>query len=79
MKLHLTISFHGMYLWKESHAYDKGKALVVSKVPLPMYRADLDERHGSTQKEVQYIQTTYCICIMLSVKAEYIHRHFSIF
>ncbi|TXG58128.1 hypothetical protein EZV62_015957 [Acer yangbiense] len=26
------------------HAYDKGKALVVSKVPLPMYRADLDEQ-----------------------------------
>ncbi|KAK3227028.1 hypothetical protein Dsin_006890 [Dipteronia sinensis] len=35
------------------HAYDKGKALVVSKVPLPMYRADLDERHGSTQKEIR--------------------------
>lgn len=38
--------------WKGSHAYNKGKALVVSKVPLPDYRADLDERHGSTQKEV---------------------------
>lgn len=25
---------------------------MVSKVPLPDYRADLDERHGSTQKEV---------------------------
>ncbi|ESQ52215.1 hypothetical protein EUTSA_v10016179mg [Eutrema salsugineum] len=35
------------------HAYCKGKALVVSKVPLPDYRADLDERHGSTQKEIQ--------------------------
>ncbi|KAK2655365.1 hypothetical protein Ddye_008417 [Dipteronia dyeriana] len=35
------------------HAYDKGKALVVSKVPLPMYRPDLDERHGSTQKEIR--------------------------
>ncbi|XAR64755.1 RNA helicase [Bertholletia excelsa] len=35
------------------HAYDKGKALVVSKVPLPNYRADLDERHGSTQKEIR--------------------------
>ncbi|XVE75856.1 hypothetical protein DITRI_Ditri12bG0125100 [Diplodiscus trichospermus] len=34
------------------HAYNKGKALVVSKVPLPDYRADLDERHGSTQKEI---------------------------
>lgn len=28
---------------------------MVSKVPLPDYRADLDDRHGSTQKEVQYI------------------------
>ncbi|KAB1201160.1 ATP-dependent RNA helicase DHX36 [Morella rubra] len=35
------------------HVYSKGKALVVSRVPLPDYRADLDERHGSTQKEVQ--------------------------
>ncbi|CAM8927428.1 unnamed protein product [Rhodiola kirilowii] len=34
------------------HAYNKGKALVVSKVPLPNYRADLDDRHGSTQKEI---------------------------
>ena len=44
-----------MYLGKESHAYNKGKTLAVSKVPLPDYRADLDERHGSTQKEVEYI------------------------
>ena len=44
-----------MYLGKESHAYSKGKVLVISKVPLPDYRADLDERHGSTQKEVEYI------------------------
>ncbi|KAM7468993.1 hypothetical protein LguiA_007176 [Lonicera macranthoides] len=36
-----------------SHAYNKGKALVVSKVPLPNYRADLDEQHGSTQKEIR--------------------------
>lgn len=43
---------YGFYLWKESHAYNKGKALVVSKVPLPDYRADLDEQHGSTKKEV---------------------------
>ena len=43
-----------MYLGKESHAYSKGKVLIVSKVPLPDYRADLDERHGSTQKEVEY-------------------------
>ncbi|CAN1772466.1 DExH-box ATP-dependent RNA helicase DExH1 [Linum perenne] len=35
------------------HAYNKGKILVVSKVPLPNYRADLDERHGSTQKEIR--------------------------
>ncbi|KAK4380653.1 hypothetical protein RND71_002515 [Anisodus tanguticus] len=35
------------------HAYNKGKALVTSKVPLPSYRADLDERHGSTQKEIR--------------------------
>ncbi|XP_022766947.1 DExH-box ATP-dependent RNA helicase DExH1 isoform X2 [Durio zibethinus] len=35
------------------HAYNKGKALVVSKVPLPNYRADLDERHGSTQQEIR--------------------------
>ncbi|KAF9600285.1 hypothetical protein IFM89_005871, partial [Coptis chinensis] len=34
-----------------SHAYNKGRTLVISKVPLPNYRADLDERHGSTQKE----------------------------
>ncbi|CAH9063561.1 unnamed protein product [Cuscuta europaea] len=32
------------------HAYNKGKALVVSKVPLPNYRADLDDRHGSSQE-----------------------------
>ncbi|XP_059598695.1 DExH-box ATP-dependent RNA helicase DExH1-like [Vitis vinifera] len=37
----------------KSHAYNKGKILVVSKVPLPNYRADLDERHGSTQKEIR--------------------------
>nr|DAD48355.1 TPA_asm: hypothetical protein HUJ06_018292 [Nelumbo nucifera] len=35
------------------HAYNEGKTLVVSKVPLPNYRADLDERHGSTQKEIR--------------------------
>ncbi|KAJ4831890.1 hypothetical protein Tsubulata_022306 [Turnera subulata] len=40
------------------HAYNKGKALVVSKVPLPDYRADLDERHGSTQKEIQMSRET---------------------
>ncbi|XP_015062766.1 DExH-box ATP-dependent RNA helicase DExH1 isoform X2 [Solanum pennellii] len=40
-------------LLNECHAYNKGKALVASKVPLPSYRADLDERHGSTQKEIR--------------------------
>ncbi|KAK9122915.1 hypothetical protein Sjap_012517 [Stephania japonica] len=35
------------------HAYNKGRALVVSKSPLPDYRADLDERHGSMQKEIK--------------------------
>ncbi|KAI9090786.1 hypothetical protein K1719_028639 [Acacia pycnantha] len=35
------------------HAYNNGKTLVVSKVPLPDYRADLDERHGSAQKEIK--------------------------
>ncbi|XP_057506390.1 DExH-box ATP-dependent RNA helicase DExH1 isoform X1 [Actinidia eriantha] len=35
------------------HAYNKGKALAVSKVPLPDYRADLDDRHGSTQQEIR--------------------------
>lgn len=41
-----------------SHAYNKGTALVVSKVPLPVYRADLDDRHGSTQKEVNRSDTS---------------------
>ncbi|CAA0822531.1 RNA helicase family protein [Striga hermonthica] len=35
------------------HAYNKGRALVVSKVALPDYRADLDEKHGSTTKEIK--------------------------
>ncbi|KAK9668631.1 hypothetical protein RND81_13G073300 [Saponaria officinalis] len=35
------------------HAYNKGKTLVASKVPLPNYRADLDERHGSSQSEIR--------------------------
>ncbi|PWA37316.1 RNA helicase family protein [Artemisia annua] len=35
-----------------------GKALVVSKVPLPNYRADLDERHGSAQKEIHMSSET---------------------
>ncbi|CAN6479255.1 unnamed protein product [Victoria cruziana] len=34
------------------HAYNKGRTLVVSKLPLPNYRADLDDRHGSTRKEI---------------------------
>ncbi|CAN4089643.1 unnamed protein product [Withania somnifera] len=44
MAYHLEIYFH---------AYNKGKTLVASKIPLPSYRADLDERHGSTQKEIR--------------------------
>ncbi|GAB4834074.1 hypothetical protein Ancab_032327 [Ancistrocladus abbreviatus] len=40
------------------HAYNKGKTLVVSKVPLPNYRADLDERHGSTEKEIKMSSET---------------------
>eukprot|EP00250_Pteridium_aquilinum_P019840 c24596_g1_i1 orf=694-3741(-) len=37
------------------HAYNKGTNTVnvVSKVPLPNYRADLDKRHGSSQREIQ--------------------------
>lgn len=35
------------------HAYNKGRTLVISKVALPDYRADLDERHGSTQNEIR--------------------------
>lgn len=55
-----------LYLRKDSHAYNKGKALVVSKAPLPDYRVDLDERHGSTQKEVQLIPTIYIyeVCVL---------------
>ncbi|GLT94813.1 hypothetical protein SLE2022_125340 [Rubroshorea leprosula] len=48
-----TLSDMAYQLGLYFHAYNKGKALVVSKVPLPNYRADLDERHGSTQKEIQ--------------------------
>lgn len=37
------------------HTYNKGinTVHVVSKVPLPNYRADLDKRHGSSQREIQ--------------------------
>ncbi|KAL8505164.1 hypothetical protein ACS0TY_016392 [Phlomoides rotata] len=35
------------------HAYNKGKVLAVSKVPLPDYRADLDEQHGSNKNEIR--------------------------
>ncbi|XP_062166385.1 DExH-box ATP-dependent RNA helicase DExH1 isoform X1 [Alnus glutinosa] len=48
-----TLSDMAYQLGLYFHAYDKGKALVVSKVPLPDYRADLDERHGSTQNEIR--------------------------
>ncbi|KAL1211160.1 DExH-box ATP-dependent RNA helicase DExH1 [Cardamine amara subsp. amara] len=47
-----TLSDMAYQLGLYFHAYNKGKTLVVSKVPLPDYRADLDERHGSTQKEI---------------------------
>ncbi|GJX66027.1 DExH-box ATP-dependent RNA helicase DExH1 isoform X1 [Tanacetum coccineum] len=40
------------------HYFSRGKALVVSKVPLPNYRADLDERHGSAQKEIHMSSET---------------------
>lgn len=30
--------------------------LVVSKVPLPNYRADLDDRHGSSQRQVHCLR-----------------------
>ncbi|KAM7266239.1 hypothetical protein ACFE04_004136 [Oxalis oulophora] len=42
----------------ESHAYNKGKTLVISKLPLPDYRADLDNRHGSTKQEIQMSSDT---------------------
>ncbi|KAH9607253.1 hypothetical protein KSS87_014411 [Heliosperma pusillum] len=35
------------------HAYNKGKTLVASKLPLPDYRADLDQRHGSSLNEIR--------------------------
>ncbi|KAM0891600.1 hypothetical protein ACQ4PT_026306 [Festuca glaucescens] len=41
-----------------SNAYNKGKTLVFSKVPLPDYRADLDERHGSAQNEIKMSNET---------------------
>ncbi|CAK9217506.1 unnamed protein product [Sphagnum jensenii] len=36
------------------HAYNKGRntVLVVSKLPLPNYRADLDDHHGSSQRQI---------------------------
>lgn len=67
-----------LYLWKESHAYNKGKALVVSKVPLPMYRADLDERHGSTQKEVK-TNASYVSLSSLAVECIRIYISFDLF
>ncbi|KAM0891598.1 hypothetical protein ACQ4PT_026306 [Festuca glaucescens] len=45
---------HGLYF----NAYNKGKTLVFSKVPLPDYRADLDERHGSAQNEIKMSNET---------------------
>ncbi|BBN14246.1 tetratricopeptide repeat protein 7 [Marchantia polymorpha subsp. ruderalis] len=42
------------------HAYNKGKntVLVVSKIPLPNYRADLDDRHGSSQRQIRMSSDT---------------------
>ncbi|GLJ45369.1 hypothetical protein SUGI_0955050 [Cryptomeria japonica] len=42
------------------HAYNKGRnqVLVVSKIPLPNYRADLDEMHGSAQREIRMSTVT---------------------
>uniref|UniRef100_A0A452YDN3 RNA helicase n=1 Tax=Aegilops tauschii subsp. strangulata TaxID=200361 RepID=A0A452YDN3_AEGTS len=51
-----------------SNAYNKGKTLVFSKVPLPDYRADLDERHGSSQNEVLcsvFVTVNINICVFL--------------
>ncbi|KAL8214402.1 hypothetical protein R6Q57_003851 [Mikania cordata] len=53
-----TVSDMAYQLGLYFHAYNKGKALVVSKVPLPNYRADLDERHGSAQKEIHMSSET---------------------
>lgn len=57
--------FFFLYLWKDSHAYNKGRALVVSKIPLPNYRADLDERHGSTKKEVKWNSLVFDLIVIL--------------
>ncbi|CAM6110806.1 unnamed protein product [Calypogeia fissa] len=42
------------------HTYNKGKntVMVVSQVPLPNYRADLDERHGSSQRQIRMSSDT---------------------
>lgn len=48
-----TLARMAAHLGLYFHAYNKGKTLVVCKVPLPSYRADLDERHGSTQIEIR--------------------------
>ncbi len=52
--LFLTALQMGGNWWKGSHAYNKGRntVLVVSKLPLPNYRADLDDHHGSSQRQV---------------------------
>ncbi|EEC67151.1 hypothetical protein OsI_33998 [Oryza sativa Indica Group] len=61
--LHLEADkFHFHYpvfnLGEDSNVYNKGKTIVFSKVPLPDYRADLDERHGSTQQEIRMSNET---------------------
>eukprot|EP00249_Psilotum_nudum_P023285 c28819_g1_i1 orf=80-3292(+) len=50
------------------HAYNKGRntVLVVSKAPLPNYRADLDDRHGSREREIYMsADTEYRVKTML--------------
>ncbi|KAH9312616.1 hypothetical protein KI387_027651, partial [Taxus chinensis] len=47
-------------LYFRAYNKEKDEILVVSKVPLPNYRADLDEMHGSMQREIQISMVTEC-------------------
>eukprot|EP00252_Welwitschia_mirabilis_P018479 TRINITY_DN4106_c0_g1_i1.p1 TRINITY_DN4106_c0_g1~~TRINITY_DN4106_c0_g1_i1.p1 ORF type:complete len:1010 (-),score=207.73 TRINITY_DN4106_c0_g1_i1:315-3344(-) len=42
------------------HAYNRGRAFVISKVPLPNYRADLDEKHGSIKRQISISDDVKC-------------------
>ena len=55
---------------EESHPYNKGinTVYVVSKVPLPNYRADLDQKHGSSQREVWSVGGRDTLTMLLSLK-----------